>query len=69
MQYHHHNGQVPCHPAGESGKPLQKELNSVGWAAAVAGLSISVAAATSSATVVVVGQNMRFANQLNNVLK
>ncbi len=21
MQYHHHNGQVPCHPAGESGKP------------------------------------------------
>ena len=21
MQYHHHNGQDPCHPAGESGKP------------------------------------------------
>ncbi len=21
MQYHHHNGQDPCHPASESGKP------------------------------------------------
>jgi hypothetical protein len=52
-----------------SNKLLQKELNSVGWAAAVAGLSVSVAAAASSATVVIVGKNLRFANQLNNVLK
>jgi len=52
-----------------SNKLLQKELNSVGWAAAVAGLTISVVAAGSSATVVLVGKNMRFANQLNNVLK
>ncbi len=52
-----------------SNKLLQKELNSVGWAAAVAGLSISVAAMASSATVVLVGKNLRLVNQLNNVLK
>ncbi len=25
MQYHHHNGRDPCHPAGESRKPHLRE--------------------------------------------
>ncbi len=54
---------------GSSNKVLRKRLNSVGWVPAVAELSISAAGAASSAIIVLIGKNLRFANQLNNVLK
>jgi len=52
-----------------SNKPLQKELNRLGWSAAIAGLSLSAVGAASSATAVLVVKDMRLANQLNNALK
>jgi hypothetical protein len=51
-----------------SNKVLQKELNRVGWAAALAGLSISVATMGTSATGVEVAKNMRLANSITNAL-
>ena len=51
-----------------SNKVLQKELNRVGWAAAISGLSISVAT-MSGGTAVAVMKNMRLANQVGNALK
>ena len=50
-------------------KVLQKELNRIGWAAAIGGLSVSAVGMASSATAVAVASNMRLANQLNDVLK
>ena len=52
-----------------SNKALQKELNRVGWAAALTGLAISVATIPASATGVVAAKNMRLANQVGNALK
>ena len=52
-----------------SNKVLQEELNSVGWSAAIAGLSISAASLGASATAVTVASNMRLADQIGNVLK
>jgi hypothetical protein len=51
-----------------SNKVLQKELNRVGWAAAISGLSISVATIGAD-TAVKVLKNLRLANQINNALK
>ena len=50
-----------------SNKVLQKELNRVGWAAAIAGLGISVATIPAG-TAVTVLKNMRLANQIDNAL-
>ena len=52
-----------------SNKVLQKELNRVGWYAAIAGLSVSAVGAAASATAILVLKDMRLANQLNNALK
>jgi hypothetical protein len=51
-----------------SNKVLQKELNRLGWAAAVTGMGISVASVSGS-TAVKVFKNARLANQVGNVLK
>jgi hypothetical protein len=51
-----------------SNKVLQKELNRVGWAAAISGLSISVAT-MAGGTAVTVMKNMRLADQVGNALK
>ncbi|MCZ6861470.1 MAG: hypothetical protein O7I42_14550 [Alphaproteobacteria bacterium] len=52
-----------------SNKVLQEELNSVGWSAAIAGLSISAVSMGASATAVTVVSNMRLADQIGNVIK
>jgi hypothetical protein len=51
-----------------SNKVLQKELNRVGWFAAISSLSIS-AATMSAGTAVTIAKNMRLANQIGNALK
>ena len=51
-----------------SNKVLQKELNRVGWAAALAGLSVS-AATLAGGTGAAVFSNMRLADQVGNALK
>ena len=48
---------------------LQKELNSVGWAAAITGLITTVAAGASGVTAVTAMKNLRTLNQVNNALK
>ena len=48
---------------------LQEELNSVGWAAAIGGLSVSAAAAPVSAPVVTALKGARMADQIGNALK
>ncbi len=52
-----------------SNKVLQKELNRVGWAAALSGIAISVATIPVSATAVTVAKNMRLLNQVGNALQ
>jgi len=52
-----------------SNAALQKELNSVGWASAIAGLAATVATAASGVTAVTVMKNLRTLNQINNALK
>jgi hypothetical protein len=52
-----------------SNKVLQKELNRVGWYAAIAGLSVSAVGAAASATAILVLKDMRLANQLGKALK
>ncbi len=52
-----------------SNKVLQEQLNSVGWAGAIGGLSVSVATMGAGATAVVVMKNLRLADQIGNVLK
>ncbi len=53
-----------------SNKALQKQLNKVGWAAAVGGLSVSaVTAGAGGATALAVYKTTRLADQLNQVLK
>ena len=52
-----------------SNKVLQKELNRVGWAAAIGGLTVSAVSTISGATVATVLGDMRLANQLGNALK
>ena len=51
-----------------SNKVLQEELNSVGWAGAIGGLTVSVATAPLSGTVVVVAKTGRLANQIGDAL-
>ena len=51
-----------------SNKVLQEELNSVGWAAAIGGLTVSLATMGASATGVVVMKNLRMADQIGNAL-
>lgn len=48
---------------------LQEELNSVGWAAAVAGLTTTALAGASSVKAITVMKNLRTLNQLNNAIK
>ncbi len=52
-----------------SNKVLQEELNSVGWAAAIGGLTVSAATMGASATGVVVMKNLRLIDQIGNALK
>ena len=52
-----------------SNKVLQKELNRVGWAAAIGGLTVSAAGMASSATAVLVLKDMRLADQFAEALK
>jgi hypothetical protein len=52
-----------------SNKVLQEELNSVGWAAAIGGLSVSAITAPAGGTGVVVLKQMRFADQIGNAIK
>ena len=53
-----------------SNKVLQKQLNKVGWAAAVGGLTVSVAtAAAGGAAAVAAFKNIRLVDSLNQVLK
>jgi hypothetical protein len=52
-----------------SNSVLQKELNSVGWAAAMTGLTATVAAGASGVQAVTVMKNLRTLNQVNNALK
>ncbi len=51
-----------------SNKVLQKELNSVGWAAAIGGLSVSAAMLPVGATAAVVFKQMRLADQVGNAM-
>jgi hypothetical protein len=51
-----------------SNKVLQEELNSVGWAGAIGGLTVSAATAPLSGTVAVVIKTGRMADQIGNVL-
>ena len=51
-----------------SNKILQEELNSVGWAAAIGGLTVSAVTMPASATGVLVLKQMRFADQIHNAL-
>ncbi len=51
-----------------SNKVLQKELNRLGWAAAIGGLSVSAATMAASATAVTVLSSMRLADQLTDAL-
>ena len=52
-----------------SNKALQEELNSVGWAAAIGGLTVSAVTMGASATGVVVMKNLRLVDQIGNALK
>ena len=52
-----------------SNKVLQAELNSVGWAAAIGGLSVSAVSMGASATAVTVMSNLRLADQIGNALE
>ena len=52
-----------------SNKVLQEELNSVGWAAAIGGLTISAATMGADATAAIVLKQMRLADSVRNVLK
>lgn len=52
-----------------SNKVLQEELNSVGWAAAIGGLTVSAATMGATATGVVVMKQMRFMDAVRNSLK
>ncbi len=52
-----------------SNKVLQEELNSVGWAAAIGGLSVSAVTMGASATGVTVMSNLRLANSIGDALK
>ena len=52
-----------------SNKVLQKELNRVGWAAAISSLALSAATLGTNSTAVIVAKNMRLANQVKNALK
>ncbi len=52
-----------------SNEVLQEELNSVGWAAAIGGLSVSVATMGAGATAVIVMKNLRLADQIGSALK
>ena len=52
-----------------SNKLLQKELNSVGWAAAIGGLSVSAVTMGASATVVTAMSNLRLADQIGSALE
>ena len=51
-----------------SNATLQEELNSVGWAAAIGGLSVSAATLPAQSTFVVAMKNARFANQIGSAL-
>ncbi len=51
-----------------SNKVLQEELNSVGWAGAIGGLTVSAATAPLSGTVAVVAKAGRLADSIGNVL-
>ncbi len=51
-----------------SNKVLQKELNRLGWAAAIGGLSVSAATMATSAAAVTVLSSMRLADQLKDAL-
>jgi len=48
---------------------LQKELNRVGWAGAIGGLSLTAVTFPAQAPVVKVAKSMRFSNQLNEILR
>jgi len=52
-----------------SNKALQEELNSVGWAAAIGGLTVSAVSMGASATVVTAMSNLRLADSIGNALK
>ena len=52
-----------------SNKVLQKELNRVGWAAALTGLAVGMVSGQADAVVVTVGRTMRFSNQIGNAIK
>ena len=52
-----------------SNEVLQEELNSVGWAAAIGGLSVSAATMGAGATAVVAMKNLRLADQIGSALK
>ncbi len=52
-----------------SNEVLQEELNSVGWAAAIGGLSVSAATMGAGATAVIVMKNLRLADQIGSALK
>jgi hypothetical protein len=51
-----------------SNKVLQKELNRLGWAASIGGLTVSAASMAASVTVVSVLSNMRLADQIKDAL-
>ena len=48
---------------------LQEELNSVGWAGALGGLTVTAVMFPAQAPVIKMGRSMRLGNQLNEVLK
>ena len=52
-----------------SNKVLQKELNRVGWAAALTGLAVSMVSKQADAAVVAAGRTMRMSNQISNAIK
>ena len=52
-----------------SNKVLQEELNRIGWAAAIGGLTVSAVTMGADATAVIVVKQMRLANSVGNVLK
>jgi hypothetical protein len=52
-----------------SNKALQEELNRIGWAAAIGGLTVSGATTVASGAAVLVFSSVRTADQLNEVLR
>ena len=52
-----------------SNSVLQKELNRVGWAGAIGGLSLTAVTFPAQGPVITAAKTMRFSNQLNEILK